>query len=108
MIKYNLTCKDCDTSFDSWFSSSNEYEKLKKKHLLNCYNCNSLNIHKSLMSPNISKLKDNIKIEKKDKKYKEIEKKISKYQKFIKENFNYVGEKFIKPEDLIDITKKII
>ena len=30
MIKYKLTCKDCDTSFDSWFASSGEYEKLKK------------------------------------------------------------------------------
>jgi len=34
MIKYRLNCKDCATAFDSWFSSSKEYEKLKKfKHL---------------------------------------------------------------------------
>ena len=96
MIKYNLTCNDCDISFDSWFSSSKEFEKLKKKNFLNCYNCNSLNIEKSLMSPNIFKLKNDKKIKEKeeDKRYKEIEKKISKYQKFIKKNFDYVGEKF--------------
>ena len=31
MIKYKLLCRNCDLSFDSWFSSSKEYEKLKKK-----------------------------------------------------------------------------
>ena len=91
MIKYKLKCKDCETSFDSWFSSSKEYEKLKKKKFLNCYNCNSLNIEKSLMSPNIFKLKNNIRI---DNKYSEIKKTISEYQKFIKKNFDYVGENF--------------
>ena len=34
MILYRLICKDCETSFDSWFSSSKEYEKLKKKNYL--------------------------------------------------------------------------
>ena len=34
MIKYNLICKDCTISFDSWFSSSKEFEKLKKKIFL--------------------------------------------------------------------------
>ena len=31
MIKYKLICKNCDLNFDSWFASSNEYERLKKK-----------------------------------------------------------------------------
>ena len=34
MIKYRLICKDCDITFDSWFSSSKEYERLKKKNFL--------------------------------------------------------------------------
>ena len=34
MIKYKLICKNCELSFDSWFSSSSEYEKLKKKDFL--------------------------------------------------------------------------
>tara|TARA_B100000795_G_C22658934_1_gene383328 strand:+ start:352 stop:771 length:420 start_codon:yes stop_codon:yes gene_type:complete len=91
MIKYNLSCKDCKISFDSWFSSSKEYEKLKKKKFLNCYICNSLNIEKSLMSPSVFRSKNNTETEKK---YKEIKKKISEYQKFIKKNLNYVGENF--------------
>ena len=33
MIKYQLICKNCDLSFDSWFASSEEYENLKKKKI---------------------------------------------------------------------------
>ena len=51
MIKYKLACNNCKISFDSWFASSKEFEKLKKKKLLNCYNCNSLEVDKSLMAP---------------------------------------------------------
>ena len=49
MIKYNLICKQCELSFDSWFMTSNEYEKLKKKKLLSFYNCNSFKFEKNLI-----------------------------------------------------------
>ena len=39
MIKYNLLCKNCDMSYDSWFASSKEFDKLKKKKLINCHGC---------------------------------------------------------------------
>ena len=94
MIKYKLICKNCNLSFDSWFASSEEYEKLMKKKFLNCHNCNSSKVEKTLMAPKlISKFKN-----KKSQKYllksKEINKKIREYQKFIKNNFEYVGENF--------------
>ena len=54
MIKYKLICNDCEKTFDSWFSSSKEYERLKVKEFLNCHVCNSSNIEKTLMSPSIS------------------------------------------------------
>ena len=44
MIKYRLICKNCDISFDSWFASSKEFEKLKKKNFLSCHNCQSKKI----------------------------------------------------------------
>ena len=47
MIKYKLFCKECDLKFDSWFASSKEYERLKKKKLLNCHNCNSAKVEKT-------------------------------------------------------------
>ena len=95
MIKYKLICKDCETTFDSWFSSSKEYEKLKKKKFLNCPFCNSLNVGKDLMSPSVNTSKNNLKdIDTFSEKYKEIKKTIYEYQEFIKKNFEYVGENF--------------
>ena len=84
MIKYKLICKDCETTFDSWFSSSKEYEKLKKKKFLNCHFCNSLNVGKGLMSPSVSTSKNNLRdIDSSSEKYREIKKTITKYQEFI-------------------------
>ena len=95
MIKYKLICKDCETTFDSWFSSSKEYEKIKKKKFLNCHFCNSLNVEKALMSPSVNTSKNDLNdINSPNKKYREIKKTISKYQEFIKKNFEYVGENF--------------
>ena len=93
MIKYNLICKSCNNSFDSWFLSSEEYEKIVKINLLNCNLCNSTNVEKSLMAPNLRNTKKNfnrVKISKQ----KKIKKIIQNYQKFIKNNFNYVGDNF--------------
>ena len=84
MILYRLICKDCETSFDSWFSSSKEYEKLKKKKLLNCHDCNSFNIQKTLMSPSVFRSKNNAKVYNQELKVKKITKTISEYQNFIK------------------------
>ena len=95
MIKYKLICKDCETTFDSWFSSSIEYEKLKKRKFLNCHFCNSLNVGKGLMSPSVSTSKNNlIDINSPSEKYREIKKTLYKYQEFIKKNFEYVGKNF--------------
>ena len=59
MIKYNLKCKN-DHEFESWFSDSHEYEKLRKKKLLECIYCSSKEIKKSIMSPMVysKKLKE--------------------------------------------------
>ena len=94
MIRYKLNCKNCEISFDSWFASSKEYEKLKKKSLLNCHVCNSQQVEKSLMAPKlinklVSKSFDNQNL-----KLKKISNKIKEYQKFIKNNFKFVGKNF--------------
>ena len=94
MIKYRLICKDCNITFDSWFSSSKEYERLKKKNFINCHICNSLTVEKTLMSPSVIMTKSDSKISNQIQKYKEAKKVILKHQEFIKKNFNYVGENF--------------
>ncbi len=106
MIKYKLSCKNCKTIFDSWFSSSNEFDKLKKIKLLNCVSCNSNEIEKTLMSPQIiNKSKDKIKTYE-DKKLKIFKNKMLEYQKFIKKNFNYVGDNFAYEARSIHYNKK--
>ena len=94
MIVYKLICKNCEISFDSWFSSSKEYEKLKKKKFLNCPTCKSLHVEKTLMSPSVLRSKNITKINNQDLKYKKIKKIVLRYQDFIKKNFDYVGENF--------------
>ena len=95
MIKYNLQCKKCNFIFDSWFASSKEFDKLKKKSLINCHNCGSLRVEKNLMAPKLINKTINFKIEKKNvRKYQDIKKTINEYQKFIKSNFDYVGKNF--------------
>ena len=94
MIKYSLVCKKCDLTFDSWFSSSNEYEKLKNKNLLNCHNCNSTHVQKNLMAPKLINNNQKIRHGQKLKKLQKIKETIKDYQKFIKKNFRYVGDNF--------------
>tara|TARA_B100002052_G_scaffold142178_1_gene130243 strand:+ start:562 stop:984 length:423 start_codon:yes stop_codon:yes gene_type:complete len=92
MIKYKLLCKNCSDSFESWFASSKEFERLKKSKLLQCLNCNSNKIDKSLMAPSIiNKQKKN---NKDIKKFLEVKNKLKEYKKFIKNNFDYVGDNF--------------
>tara|TARA_B100001057_G_scaffold366941_1_gene370291 strand:+ start:1170 stop:1598 length:429 start_codon:yes stop_codon:yes gene_type:complete len=106
MIKYQLICKKCKLIFDSWFASSMEYEKLKKNNYLNCHNCNSVEIEKSLMKPNVL----NNRKELHDRSFKEnkikIKKTIKEYQNFIKKNFDYVGNDFAYEARSIHYDKK--
>jgi len=95
MIKYSLICKNCNLTFESWFASSSEYEKLKKKNFLNCHNCDSVNVEKSLMAPRFINKKSDKSMDKGIKKLEKIKKTINEYQKFIKNNFEYVGNNFV-------------
>ena len=94
MIKYKLACNNCEIAFDSWFASSKEFEKLKKKKLLVCHVCNSIKIDKTLMAPSVMNNKTDLKNDFQINKYENIKKTIKSYQKFIKENFKFVGENF--------------
>ena len=106
MIKYRLACNDCELSFDSWFASSKEFEKLKKKKLLICYNCNSLKVDKTLMAPTLINNKKNLNSSMELTKYENVKKTIKNYQKFIKDNFKYVGENFAYEARSIHYDKK--
>ena len=96
MIKYNLKCEN-DHEFESWFSDSNEYDKLDKKKLLECIYCSSNRIQKSIMSPMISGKKlnrDSFNIF--DQKLFDDKDKLIKLRKYVEKNFEFVGNKFSK------------
>tara|TARA_Y100001958_G_C21174489_1_gene505603 strand:+ start:766 stop:1194 length:429 start_codon:yes stop_codon:yes gene_type:complete len=94
MIKYKLECKNCSLLFDSWFASSKEYEKLKRKNYLNCHSCGSINVEKTLMAPKLLNKSWKKSIYIREPNNQKVYEKIKKYQKFIKKNFEYVGENF--------------
>ena len=106
MIKYRLVCKNCQNSFDSWFASSKEFEKLKKLKHLNCHKCNSLKVEKTLMSPSVVNSKEEILSTSKDKKYLKVKNKIKEYQRFIKKNLDFVGDNFANEARSIHYNKK--
>ena len=106
MIKYKLICRNCNFSFDSWFASSKEYEKLKSKKFLNCHKCNSQKVEKTLMAPQLINKNSINNLEKKNTKLNEIKNKIKEYQKFIKSNFDYVGENFAYEARSLHYNKK--
>ena len=53
MIKYNLKCKN-KHEFESWFSDSKEFEKLRSKNMIECSFCKTKSVTKSIMSPRIA------------------------------------------------------
>ena len=94
MIKYILKCAN-KHEFESWFSNSNEYDKLKKKELIECIFCQSKEVEKSIMSPQISNSNSkNNKISLKKDEYNSVKKELIKIRKFVEQNFEFVGDKF--------------
>jgi hypothetical protein len=106
MIKYKLACNDCNITFDSWFASSIEFEKLKKKKLLTCYICNSSKVDKTIMAPGIVNNNKNSNNTLELTKDENVKKTIKDYQKFIKNNFQYVGKNFAYEARSIHYEKK--
>ena len=90
MIVFDLKCSH-NHVFEIWFKDSKEFEKQKKKGLINCPICDDNNINKSVMKPNVSSKSNS-----KDKKVinKTLINKISKYKKMVEKNFDYVGDQF--------------
>ncbi|SVE56818.1 uncharacterized protein METZ01_LOCUS509672, partial [marine metagenome] len=103
MIKYNLIC-ECGKTFESWFSSSNEHDVLRRKKLINCIYCDSTSVRKSVMAPNLfsktNKTSKNTNIEKK------IKKQLLELRRYIEKNCKNVGDNFPREARSIHYDKK--
>ena len=96
MIKYKLKCHN-EHEFESWFSNSEEFEKLNKRNLLECIYCSSKKINKSIMAPMVSNKKiDDTQFEMMSKEFKNEKNNLSKLRIYIEKNFEYVGKDFSK------------
>ena len=103
MIKYNLVCK-CGETFESWFSSSFEFDSLCRKKLVKCIYCESSSVKKTVMAPNLygksNKVLNKTKLEK------NIKKQLLNFTKYIKKNCKNVGENFPREARNIHYDKK--
>tara|TARA_B110001452_G_C15054633_1_gene368240 strand:+ start:173 stop:592 length:420 start_codon:yes stop_codon:yes gene_type:complete len=93
MIKYNLKCNH-EHEFESWFSSSSEFDNLKKKKLLECIFCSSKKIDKSIMAPNIYGIRDDNENKNLNKSLKNKKNTLLQLRKFVESNFEFVGDDF--------------
>ena len=107
MIKYNLKCKN-GHEFESWFSNSEEFEKLNKKRLLECIYCASKKIEKSIMAPMLSNIKNNnSQIEFNNKDLRNNKETLFQLRKFIEKNFDNVGKEFSRKVREVYYNKKV-
>ena len=98
MIKYNLKCHN-DHEFESWFSNSEEFDKLKSKNMLDCIFCSSKKIIKSIMAPMVSNPKDSRnKVQIYNTNLKKEKSNLLQLRKFIEKNFDYVDKDFSKKD----------
>ena len=94
MIKYNLKCEN-KHEFESWFSDSKDYDRLKNKNLIECIYCQSKNVEKSIMSPSVTNSKKKIKQPKVPQlEIKKFKKDLENLRKFVEKNFEYVDHNF--------------
>ena len=94
MIKYNLKCEN-NHEFESWFSDSKDFDKLKKKNLIECIFCQTKKVEKSIMAPRVV----NLKLQNNQKKIpqlkiKKFKKDLQNLRKFVEKNFEYVDNNF--------------
>ena len=95
MIKYLLRCNS-KHEFESWFSSSKEFERLKKKKLKECIFCQTKNVEKSIMSPSVLGKEKTVDKKFNNKEFHKIKKDLLKIRKYVEKNFEFVGNNFPK------------
>lgn len=89
MIRYDLRCANGD-EFEAWFDSMAAYDKQAEAGLVECPNCGSTHVEKAPMAPAVvtGRVKEA-----------RAERAVAmamaaKVREHIKENFDYVGDKF--------------
>ena len=114
MIRYQLKCCH-DHKFDGWFPNIAEFERQQDKKLIMCPMCDSTQVDRDIMSPNINKIAKKTKTSRKTKtqeeKIEDLKKELlgkemmmasrakdvlREIRKHVVSNFENVGDNFLK------------
>ena len=94
-IKFSLIC-ECSAKFEGWFPSNKEYERQLVTGTLLCPMCDSNNIRKDIMAPNLKRKSNQVKTKSKENlmmsgRARQILKTI---EQTVKKEYTDVGKKF--------------
>lgn len=96
MISFTLKCED-GHRFDSWFQSSDAFDKLHKAGMVNCAVCGSTKVEKAIMAPRVSDSKSNAERSTALTASKHpAEQMLADLRKQVEENSEYVGMNFAR------------
>lgn len=103
MIKFSLKC-DRDHRFESWFQSTDAFDKLTSAGMVSCAVCGSPQVEKALMAPNVQASRHKApqpakpaatpEPAKADTPTPDAAKALAEYKKHVEANSEYVGLKF--------------
>jgi hypothetical protein len=98
LIHYSLQCEQTH-GFEGWFASSEDFDRQKAQGLVTCPYCDSKNVNKMLMAPNVTtgRQKDKTQAVAMDTMRRDMITKIKDAVKEIRANAEDVGERF--PEE---------
>jgi hypothetical protein len=89
MIKYDLKCDNGD-EFEAWFGSIADYDKQADAGLVECPHCGSKHVTKAPMAPSVQTSR-----KQEARKERAVAMAMAaKVREHIKDNFDYVGDKF--------------
>jgi hypothetical protein len=94
LIRFSLSC-DHDHEFEAWFRSNDDFDRQKKRGLVDCPTCGSSKVQKALMAPAVStgRKREKIALAMNDMQKKAMAEMKALSEK-IRENADYVGDKF--------------
>lgn len=94
MIRFSLNC-DKDHEFEGWFRSNEDFEKQRKRGLLDCPACGSHRVEKSMMAPAVSTSRKREKVALAvGEEQRNMMAQLKALAEKMRENADYVGDKF--------------
>ena len=94
MIKFSLHCERSH-DFDGWFRSNEDFDRQRKRGLVECPTCGSSRVEKALMAPSVStgRKKESMALAMSEQQ-KQAMAQLKALSEKMRENSDYVGDKF--------------